>query len=436
MTSGFGFVLLGGLTVLAAQTGQCIGRVCDTTGLNGICKDYYELHSSRNLWAEYWSNGGSMGNSISSVAIQADHEVSLCKSTSLFGPCTTLQGGSGGYSYNLSSIVDNNGQSFDKNVQSFEFRTTTIPWDQSAYQPTYPTNRTYCGPPSGKCLEESPQGVAHDDENWYFTNQWYIFKIPLSTDLTTINNIQSYAVRGLPQDCGHFGDLDYYNGKLYIPVEDCPWLDSYCPKDGSHEDCRLYIYSAQNPGAGPEKYVRLARGNYIGYSHIAWVSVHPETGLVFTQWAFAQGSTLYPWVDVYPDISNVPNGSSVKEDYWLDTFLQSGAAFTVRRVQGGKITRDNYLYLVSDDNQDRSRAGIYTFKVKERRADLLRTIGPNGYVGGEEMEGIDVVDVAGKGIPGIPNGQIHWLLGNDGHDIWFKHIYVYVFGQPSPPFGF
>jgi hypothetical protein len=87
------------------------------------------------------------------------------------------------------------------------------------------------------------QGVAHDNENWFFTSPFGLVRIPVNTELGTEGDIdpEEYpgaSVRWLEDlhnlaDLGklwdpifgevggydHFGDLDQYGGFLFVPVE-------------------------------------------------------------------------------------------------------------------------------------------------------------------------------------------------------------------------
>jgi hypothetical protein len=363
------------------------------------------------LRQEQYGDGYPMDNTFDEVSVASGYEVSVCKSYYLYDPCIELQGGDNGSVYDLSQY------GYENEVSSFEYRRSSPLFNTFVYRSNYPHDREYCGDTS--CLNQSIQGVAHDQEYWYFTNRWYIFRIPQSTPIGQIDP-RDYTVAYLPDGCDHFGDLDYYkpvasqpNGKLYLPVEGCPSSDN--------NKTRLYIYDTNDPST-PEKWVKLAN-----HSKLAWVSVHPDTGKVYAQWK----SENYHYFDVYPDITSTPNGTVVYEENYYRMQYSDGSTYPCPSgyLQGGKISKNNYLYMTTDGGD--GTGGIHIFKIKERKAIFKKYVHPNGYnpSSGEEIEGIDLFDVDGLGIPNIPYGQIHWLLLDDDYlwspdDFYFKHISV------------
>ena len=70
------------------------------------------------------------------------------------------------------------------------------------------------------------QGITHDDDYWYITNQWNIFKFHISDDLDSSSPRDSKQLTTIAALNGynHFGDLSHYkhNGQSYlvIAVED------------------------------------------------------------------------------------------------------------------------------------------------------------------------------------------------------------------------
>jgi hypothetical protein len=64
------------------------------------------------------------------------------------------------------------------------------------------------------------QGVAHDSSHWYMTNKAKLRKISVRCDLG--GPAACSASVGIPWQLGaynHLGDLDYYDGRLYVPLE-------------------------------------------------------------------------------------------------------------------------------------------------------------------------------------------------------------------------
>ncbi len=72
---------------------------------------------------------------------------------------------------------------------------------------------------SNKC-----QGVTHDADHWYITQTLQIWKIPASADLDFNEKTSATQVSPLPKHLqkvgyNHFGDLDYWEGYLFISLE-------------------------------------------------------------------------------------------------------------------------------------------------------------------------------------------------------------------------
>lgn len=72
------------------------------------------------------------------------------------------------------------------------------------------------------------QGVANDHQHWFFTQKGKLWKFPISHDLNTkvTKAIPSKGIGVVPIPkvlraglYNHFGDLDYFNGYLFIPLE-------------------------------------------------------------------------------------------------------------------------------------------------------------------------------------------------------------------------
>ena len=104
---------------------------------------------------------------------------------------------------------------------------------------------------------------------------------------------------------------------------------------------------------------------------------------------------------------------------------------TLPAIQGGVVSDNGYLYLTAAANQggqNDDNAGLYIFKVEGRTGDLVHFIPAGcsaagcystGAPEGDELEGLTIWDVAGRGAPGIPRGQIHVVwLNNDIPDVF------------------
>src|SRR5690242_2690891 len=85
------------------------------------------------------------------------------------------------------------------------------------------------------------QGVSHDEENWFITENEKLWKINAMADLKTINEAdaaQGIFNRPIPdalKDYNHMGDLDHYNGHLFVPMEQ---------HDGTPQIARIACFNA------------------------------------------------------------------------------------------------------------------------------------------------------------------------------------------------
>ncbi len=258
---------------------------------------------------------------------------------------------------------------------------------------------------------EDIQGAASTTTHWYFTHNDppELLRIPMTTDVATHAAWDAAAVTGLPGFLGslgydHFGDPDEHQGHVYVPLEGAA--------DGAIAQFDLAL-------------------NFRGYATLVgpkapWVAIDPTTGLLYTSAACDVSE-----VDVYTmsfAADGTLTGLSLVDHRTL--WDHHSQALTLQRVQGGAFSDGGNLYLVSDgrygDGCPLGQAGVYGFEGATFREEVWFDV-PYDPGDDEELEGIDVRDVAGLGTPGI-TGQLHVvMLDNDEHwygqddDLYFKH---------------
>ncbi len=120
------------------------------------------------------------------------------------------------------------------------------------------------------------QGVAHDDDNWYFTwtctNTGYLFKVPvdvpINDDVMKNPRVHIVNMNQFPDLAGywHWGDPDHYNysGTDYIVV---PMTGGCIPIIG--------IFRANDLSL-------VAYGNLTMQRSTGWCAIHPKTGDLYT----------------------------------------------------------------------------------------------------------------------------------------------------------
>ncbi|NUN13951.1 MAG: hypothetical protein HUU55_10000 [Myxococcales bacterium] len=288
---------------------------------------------------------------------------------------------------------------------------------------------------------EDVQGGTHDDSFWYISQASRIWKFPKhmalgkqlprpwphncpglpgpAANVSGIGfNLASILPESLEVSClpipphlvtagyDHWGDLDYYAGNLFVPLE----------RDGNKDPLLMVVVAAA-------ELTVIATGELpASHDHAAWCAINPLNGLLYTSEMFHAVShiTVYRW-----SIANATLTLTKVADIALHD--ASNKSVVIKRVQGGVFSKLGHLYLVSDS--ENSGAGVYGF---DGITGLLQRFVPirhnPSFTYSEELEGITIWDGSAAGIPGF-KGQIHvfaldndWPLGSD--DAYVKHIGV------------
>lgn len=136
---------------------------------------------------------------------------------------------------------------------------------------------------------EQPQGIAHSHTDWFFTNMWTLFKIPLDytldsntvSDYTCLGNLSKGSFFGssipgwledachrLPpppagiEGCDHMGDPDYADyagvGYVFLPLEGC-----------NDSKARIAVYRADD--------LSLLGATPVSDGTAGWVAIEPDS---------------------------------------------------------------------------------------------------------------------------------------------------------------
>jgi len=237
------------------------------------------------------------------------------------------------------------------------------------------------------------QGVAHDSSHWYMTNRAVLRKIPVQRDLGAPAT-SSISV-GIPRQLAaynHMGDLDYYDGRLYVPLE------GSAPAIGVFDADLHYVTHALLPNA----------------EDAPWCAINPVDGHLYT-------SSFHNSVVRKHRMTWSGNTLTLTQVASITLRDSAGEPLNLDRVQGGVFSARGHLYLVSDV----AGQGIKGFDLETGRQQASIPVQfkrPH-----EELEGIDIWDLDSGQVPGI-NGQIHlqmvvhhWLSDDD---FYFKHYQV------------
>jgi hypothetical protein len=296
------------------------------------------------------------------------------------------------------------------------------------------------------------QGVAHDDDHWFFTTIGLLWKIPVSFDLVDVfdydifNLPEGIQVVGIPQelrDLGydHFGDLDQVEGFLFVPLEGAaPAIAVFRASDLGYIGKKLTVTAQTRAG---------------------WVAYNQHTGMLYTSNNSVSGSN--PLFRYTLDLDKLISTNDVTASItYLDRFHlleEDGVELDPPLglyMQGGVFTPWGDLYVVNGkewkDPED-GRGGIHLFGADGRLiAESQNGSGTFNYEyhpfsDFEEPEGIDWWNRdIGESSPGI-TGQLHVILLDNDYfepydsilniedEIYFKHYDVIYCGQDNDSDG-
>ena len=265
------------------------------------------------------------------------------------------------------------------------------------------------------------QGLANDGENWFVVkgstaNNARIFKVPLTYDLGSKTEGRNPSA-GIPEALkrsgyNHIGDPDRYGDFLLVPVQGPgvrPRIAVFDTRDLS------FITSALIPAA-PD----TAGG---------WLAVRQTDGTVW----LSAGTFSYfkqyavDWATLAKEGQLILTSRADTPVYlWDETLLM-----TLSAAQGGVFNPEGTILYFASGACD-GRGSIYAFALVDGKAVLqarsANGFGPFNYemhpesslclfgecvCRGDETEGLDWLDVSGRGVPGVPEGKLHVVVVNN-----------------------
>ncbi len=283
---------------------------------------------------------------------------------------------------------------------------------------------------------EKLQGITTDSNNWYMTSdennlfqgKGRLFIFPLSADLT---GTPTEIVDPFP-DWDHPGDIDYYNGWIYVALEE--GLNNKKHAIGAIPTSTISNKSTYKTFEFPSGYPQRV-GSF------PWIARDPYSGFFYSSLFNPSDSTnstseLIRYKASYNFFDGSPSGFEYCGTVTLDE--------PIYRVQGGDFSPSGRLYLATDP-QDQSEINKGVIKVVEMRGNTLSnstidcstlpntsaTIIKSIYLTkqpgtSEEIEGITILNLDdGSAYGGTNRGQIHTiLLGKDNFStdkLYLKH---------------
>jgi|GEM_PF-7133371 hypothetical protein len=294
------------------------------------------------------------------------------------------------------------------------------------------------------------QGLSHDETHWYVSQEVSLSKFPATENL---NAPQNYLRRSLLPHSGvdsngniavlpsdypelyaagvrHFGDVDFYEGYLYVPIE----------KGGNKGvavfDSELnYITHAQFP---------VQSNDGVPRSHASWVAINPVNGLLYASDNNLNDEPVYRYHRY-----NDPSGHNfLSPAGWVNLRLENKKPIErgvrdLLGIQGGTFSPNGLLFLSTEPY------GIYTFDLGD---DGLASTGvlrefmfieykPHirvfwDWYRYEELEGLTYWDLDKPQFSSIPwdtkgnalKGNLHlaqlWNKGLQDDRVWIKHMRV------------
>ncbi|MCB0167522.1 MAG: hypothetical protein KDI79_25055 [Anaerolineae bacterium] len=288
------------------------------------------------------------------------------------------------------------------------------------------------------------QGLTHDDNHWFISQAWGVWKIPVGLDLAGSIECDTTGVlcKGLSSELSsydHIGDITYYRykstGFLLLPLE-----------GGSKP--ALAILS-------PSNLSYVAHVQLIRHTSASWVAVDSK-GLVYTSSNDRPG-----WIYIYnlnweALIQNRTLSLQFVGEFQL---LDESGHLLPLGPQGGVFSESDDLLYISNGSTDRdyipNTDGIHVFDTATWRRITKSTIDGSKpffysydptWWDWEEAEGLTIWDVDDKGSDRI-SGQLHVLQLRNGMDdvvsIFHYTNKIYVDdtyngeeqGKPNRPFN-
>ncbi len=214
------------------------------------------------------------------------------------------------------------------------------------------------------------QGVATDGVYWYFSARQKLIKTTYNFEflITKENPLQCPIPQFLlDQDYDHIGDIAYFEGNIYAPIEDVAYVKPI-----------IGIYDADDLEFTGE-FIQVPQ------SHFPWIAVDPRTGYFYSS-EFSGVNKLF----VYDPEQNF----AIIDMVYLDR--------TLGRVQGGAFHGD-LLYLACD-------IGDYVYEVEVASGTVTPVI---MVLPGPEMEGIEAYE--------LDSGVLHFVAETGGPTNIFYH---------------
>lgn len=236
---------------------------------------------------------------------------------------------------------------------------------------------------------EEFQGLSHDANYWYFSNKTAVMKFNRQTQKLTQAGIPGELAN---QGYDHYGDCDFYNGHLYVPLEGL----------AHNLDPLIVVFNSHLQ--------RVRQGPLRPQLHAPWCAVHP--------W----DSRLYSCESDNVSVLNAYDLTTFSHIGQFRLYNASGNPEVLQSIQGGCFSSRGRLYLTSHSSEDIRCYSMLNGRFLGRKEVSYAS----GFPEYEEMEGITIWDLSGEG-----DGHIHVaILDND----WPSEddLFLYHFEADAP----
>jgi hypothetical protein len=280
----------------------------------------------------------------------------------------------------------------------------------------YPRNRNFS-------WSENTQGIANDDANWYISQSGTLWKIPMGLNLNQSVSAQTASVKTtlIPnelkgQNFNHFGDIDYANGKLFVPLEAGDLtFDGKIP-------CKIAIFNAANLTYLASADLLLPESTSAKQTHAPWCAIDPVTNILWTSNDNNVDELYgYNWkiVDSKVDIAQL--------ELTYNSTKKLGV--TLNKVQGGAFSKKSGLFYMVSNTTDKETGGLLSWhwNTGTYLGNFPIRFKP-GFPSLEELEGITVSDTQIHPSTGV-KGQVHIVMIENktfNDNVWLKHFEINV----------
>lgn len=322
---------------------------------------------------------------------------------------------------------------------------------------------------------EELNGVCHDKDNWFFTQNGNLWKFPITHRIpstcktadvfitnegaVTVNNVkrQIYkrstwvykrinagVIQDVPVNHMHMGDIDHYNGYVFVPAYN----------DSGAKNCRIMVFRASDLSLVSEQYIKREDGK--DFSSIGWLAINPNNGMLYTsdKHIRSYNADEYSRIQIYK-IGDVTKAGALTFHSSACVYDEYGNVLDRDHMQGGCFDDNNHLHInngyyegLDEDlkwhsSYANSKGGISVFKVSTNPVkggceNLYRITHSNQSSGFryqfsgqyEEPEGITYWDLDKDRRGYATNdkkleGQLHAIMldnaGKGDDDFYFKH---------------